>query len=600
MTTLEEVRDRISQRSEKSRAAYLEEVKGRRRAKFGGSGLSPSNQAHAFAACPAREKKEAMNATWPNIGIITAYNDVLSAHQPYEIYPNHIKSEARKNGCTCQVAAGVPAMCDGVTQGMPGMELSLFSRDVIAMATSIGLSHDIFDSAIFLGICDKIVPGMLIGASQFGHIPSIFVPSGPMTSGIANNKKSEIRRLYADGKVSRAELVEAETASYHGPGTCTFFGTANTNQLMLEFLGLMVPSSAFVTPGTQLRTELTNEAVKIASSISRPGKNYIPISDVITENSIVNAMVGILASGGSTNHTLHLPAIARAAGIIVNWEDFNELSKIVPLLARIYPNGEADVNHFHAAGGIPFLIKTLLDGNLLLNDVNTVVGKGIERYAEEAYLDGDKLKFRAPLKSSMDKNVLRDVKTPFQEHGGLRLITSNIGRGVLKTSAVSSEQLIIKAKAVVFQSQEEVIDAFQKNALDDDCVIVMPFQGPSANGMPELHGLTPIFKALRHKGIKVAFLTDGRMSGASGEVPAVIHITPEAQKGGGIGHIKTGDIVDLDGFAGTLTVNIDPDSATDVVDSISKNERLGIGRDLFRNARNSAGDAESGASFILD
>jgi phosphogluconate dehydratase len=537
----------------------------------------------------------------PNLAIVTAYNDMLSAHQPYERFPDIIRQAAREVGGVAQVAGGVPAMCDGVTQGQPGMELSLFSRDVIAMSAGVALSHNMFDAAVFLGICDKIVPGLMMAALAFGHLPAVFVPGGPMTSGLPNDEKAKIRQLYAEGKVGRAELLEAESKSYHAPGTCTFYGTANTNQMMMEIMGLHLPGASFVNPNTPLRDALTREAAKRALAITALGNEYTPVGEVIDERAIVNAVVGLHATGGSTNHTLHLVAIARAAGIELTWDDFSDLSEAVPLLARVYPNGLADVNHFHAAGGMGFLIGELLDAGLLHEDVRTVWGTGLSGYRVEAHLDDDGgVRWVPAAPASHDAAVLRPASDPFQATGGLKLLSGNLGRAVIKTSAVKPERHVIEAPAIVFHSQSELMDAFKAGRLDRDFVAVMRFQGPRANGMPELHKLTPPLGVLQDRGHRVALVTDGRMSGASGKVPAAIHVTPEAEAGGPIGKIHDGDVIRVDATTGELNALVPAaewESREPVVTDLAANA-FGTGRELFAAFRAAAAPAEMGAGVI--
>ncbi len=537
----------------------------------------------------------------PNLGIITSYNDMLSAHQPFETYPQLIKEAAREAGGIAQVAGGVPAMCDGVTQGQPGMELSLFSRDVIAMATAIGLSHNMFDAAVYLGVCDKIVPGLVIAALTFGHLPAVFIPAGPMTSGIPNDEKAKVRQLYAEGKVGRAELLEAESKSYHGPGTCTFYGTANSNQMLMEIMGLHTPGASFVNPGTPLREALTREAAKRALAITQLGNAYTPVGKMIDERSVVNGIVGLHATGGSTNHTIHLIAMAHAAGIAITWQDISDLSEAVPLLARVYPNGLADVNHFHAAGGMGFLIRELLDAGLLHEDVQTVWGEGLRPYAIEAKLgaDGSVVREPAPQKSG-DEKVLAPFPKAFQPTGGLKVLSGNLGHAIIKTSAVKPERRVIEAPAIVLDSQEALNDAFKAGELNRDFVAVIRFQGPKANGMPELHRLTTVLGVLQDRGHKVALVTDGRMSGASGKVPAAIHVTPEALEGGPIGRLHDGDLVRLDADAGTLEVLVpDEELAGRPIRTpdLSANE-YGFGRELFAGFRELAGRADQGASVF--
>lgn len=597
---LQRVTQRIIARSQTTRAQYLTMVKASRRPGPYRSGMSCANAAHAFAAMPASDKLVLREERKPNLGIITAYNDMLSAHQPYELYPQQLKASARRRGATAQVAGGVPAMCDGVTQGYEGMELSLFSRDVIALSTAVGLSHNVFDGALLLGICDKIVPGLLIGALQFGHFPSIFVPAGPMTSGLPNDEKAKVRQLYAQGLVDRAALLASEEAAYHGPGTCTFYGTANSNQMLLEIMGLQLPGSSFVNPGTLLRQALTDHAVeRVLSLINAP--EPIGMADIMTEQAVVNGMVGLLATGGSTNHTIHLVAVARAAGILIDWDDFAELSEAVPLLARIYPNGKADVNHFHAAGGMGFLIQQLLKAGLLHDTVQTVVGYGLHHYAQEPWLQDGKLAWRqAPVRSA-DESVLRTCEQPFSADGGLKRLQGNLGRAVVKVSAVQPQHRRVHAPAVVVDSQQVLLELFNQGALDRDFVAVVRYQGPQANGMPELHKLTPALGILQDKGFRVALVTDGRMSGASGKVPAAIHLSPEALQDGPIAKIQNGDMIFLDCDASILELQVSPKelaSRTVSTPNLSGNQH-GIGRDIFSLFRQHAGLAERGASALF-
>ncbi len=599
--TVAAVTDRIRERSRGSRETYLERVEAQIARGVHRSTLSCGNLAHGFAACGPSDKAALAGDVVPNLGIITSYNDMLSAHQPFETYPQLIKDAAREAGGVAQVAGGVPAMCDGVTQGQPGMELSLFSRDVIAMATAVGLSHNMFDAAVYLGVCDKIVPGLTIAAFTFGHLPAIFVPAGPMTTGLPNDEKARIRQLYAEGKVGRAELLEAESKSYHGPGTCTFYGTANSNQMLMEMMGLHTPGSSFVNPGTPLRDALTREAAKRALAITALGNEFTPVGRMIDERSIVNGVVGLHATGGSTNHTIHLIAMAAAAGIKLTWQDISELSDVVPLLARVYPNGLADVNHFHAAGGLGFLIRELLDAGLAHEDVQTVWGEGLRPYAVEAKLNADGTVARepAPAVSGNDK-VLAPFPKAFQPTGGLKVLKGNLGAAIIKTSAVKPERRVIEAPAKVFASQEALNAAFKAGELDRDFVAVVRFQGPKANGMPELHRLTTVLGVLQDRGHKVALVTDGRMSGASGKVPAAIHVTPEALDGGVIGKIRDGDIVLVDGEAGALQVEVDAaELAARVVElpDLSGNG-FGLGRELFENFRQVAGRADQGAAVF--
>lgn len=594
---LSEVTQRIVTRSRPTRDAYLEVVKLNRPDGPARARLSAGNQAHAYAGCVLHDKQALMGARWSNIGIVTAYNDMLSAHAPYAKYPEIIKQAARRAGATAQVAGGVPAMCDGVTQGTTGMEMSLFSRDVIAMSTAISLSHDTYDAALFLGICDKIVPGLLIGALQFGHIPAIFVPAGPMPSGLPNKEKVRIRQLYAEGKIGRDELLKAETESYHSPGTCTFYGTANSNQMLMEIMGLHLPGSAFINPGTPLRTALTERAATRATEITSLGDSYLPIADVVDEKTIVNAIVGLMATGGSTNHALHIPAIAKAAGIHVTWDDFDAISKITPSLTRIYPNGQADVNHFHTAGGMSFLIRTLLDAGLLHDDVTTIMGKtGLRAHAQDPFLEEGTLAWRPAIEQSAEDNILRAADNPFGPDGGLQVLDGPLGRGVIKSSAVDPSHHVVTAPAIVFESQEAMLAAFQAGKLERDFIAVVRFQGPSANGMPELHKLTPSLGVLQDKGFKIALVTDGRMSGASGKVPSAIHVTPEAAKGGPLSQVQDGDVITLNATTGELLIDVDPEAFGARPKSVhASNQRLlGLGRDLFGMFRSGCTSAEEG------
>ncbi|UJW85218.1 phosphogluconate dehydratase [Devosia sp. SL43] len=597
---IQDVTDRIAARSRDSRRDYLDRLDAAREAGVNRAVLSCGNLAHAFAACTPSEKAALAGNKMLNLGIVTSYNDMLSAHQPYQFYPDIIKEAARSIGATAQVAGGVPAMCDGVTQGQPGMDLSLFSRDVIAMSTAIALSHNMFDAAVYLGICDKIVPGLLIGALTFGHLPAVFVPAGPMPSGIPNDEKSKVRQLYAEGKVGRAELLEAESKSYHSAGTCTFYGTANSNQMLMEIMGLHLPGASFVNPGTPLRDALTKEATVRALSLSALGNNYTPVGHVVDEKSIVNGLVGLHATGGSTNHTMHLIAIAAAAGLQVTWDDMSELSDATPLLARVYPNGVADVNHFHAAGGMGFLIQELLESGHLHEDVKTVWGTGLSGYTVEAKLVEEKLSFEASPKESALPKVLTSSKTPFQESGGLKLLAGNLGRSVIKVSAVKEEHRVIEAPAKVFHSQEGLQAAFKAGELNGDMIAVVRFAGPKALGMPELHNLTPPLSVLQGRGFKVALVTDGRMSGASGKVPAAIHMTPEAVDGGPIAKIRDGDMIRLDANEGTLTFLGDEKefrSRTPAVQDL-RDQHFGMGRELFAGFRSLVGVADKGASVF--
>lgn len=596
------VTQRIEERSHAQRERYLQKIaKARRQGPHRGA-LSCGNLAHGFAACGKDDKSQLRSLTQANIGIITSYNDMLSAHQPYHNYPEKLKHWIREVGSVAQVAGGVPAMCDGVTQGQPGMELSLVSRDVIAMATAVSLSHNMFDGGLLLGICDKIVPGLLIGALSFGHLPFVFVPAGPMPSGITNKEKARVRELYAEGKVSKDDLLEAESASYHSAGTCTFYGTANSNQLVVEIMGLQLPGSSFVNPGSELRDELTRVAAQQVTRITDLGADYQPMAEIITAKSIVNGLVGLLATGGSTNHTMHLIAVARAAGYLVTWDDFAELSKATPLVARVYPNGEADINHFHRAGGMAFLVRTLLDAGLLHEDVNTVAGKGLTRYTQRPQLENGKIAWVEGPQESLDESVLRSASAPFSDHGGLAVLSGNLGRAVIKTSAIPGDRTQITAPAVVMSSQHELDAAFKAGELDKDCVVVVRFQGPKAIGMPELHKLTPPLSVLQKRGFKVALVTDGRMSGASGSVPAAIHLTPEAVDGGLIAKINDGDLVRLDAEHGVLELLVDAEelqrrdpAAVDLSDS-----HEGMGRELFKNFRQLYSGAEDGACTLFD
>lgn len=592
---IERVTARIIEKSADSRRRYLE-LMDREAERFPNrNALSCSNLAHGFAA--AQEDKGAIKSgRGANLAIVTAYNDMLSAHQPYGRYPEAMKLYAREVGATMQVAGGVPAMCDGVTQGQDGMELSLFSRDVIALSTAVALSHAMFDGVAILGICDKIVPGQVIGALRFGYLPAIFVPGGPMPTGLANKDKQKIRQLYAEGKATRDDLLESESASYHAPGTCTFYGTANSNQMMMELMGLHVPASAFVPPNTPLRSALTRKAVHRLAEIGREGQDYRPMARVVDEKAIVNAAVGLLATGGSTNHALHLPAMARAAGIVLDWQDLDELSAAVPLIARVYPNGGADVNHFHAAGGIGFVVRELLGAGLIHGDVLTVAEGGMAAYASEPTLEGDALTWKPAPEQSGDDAVLAPVANPFQADGGMRLVTGNLGRGTFKTSAVDPERYTIEAPARVFDSQEGVQAAFKAGELDRDVVVVVRFQGPRANGMPELHKLTPPLGVLQDKGFRVALVTDGRMSGASGKVPAAIHVTPEALGGGPLALVQDGDIIRLCGNTGSLEILADLSGRQPATPPA---EATGMARELFGMFRHFADGAERGGSAML-
>ncbi len=596
--TVEAVTARIIERSKPGRQVYLDMIAKQRDAGVNRPTLSCGNLAHGFAAS-GEDKPAIRGGQVMNIGIVSAYNDMLSAHQPYGRYPEQMKIFAREVGATAQVAGAVPAMCDGVTQGQDSMELSLFSRDVIAMATAVGLSHGMFESVAMLGICDKIVPGLLIGALRFGHLPTILVPAGPMPSGLANKEKQRVRQLYAEGKVGRAELLEAEAASYHGAGTCTFYGTANSNQMMMEVMGLHIPGAAFINPGNKLRTELTRAAVHRLSEIGWDGDDYRPLGLCVDEKAIVNACVGLLATGGSTNHALHIPAIARAAGIIIDWEDLDQLSAVVPLIARVYPNGSGDVNHFHAAGGIGYVIRELIDAGLLHGDIMTVAGQDLADYGREPMLEEDKLVWRDAPAVTADDTMLRPPSAPFSPDGGMRLVTGNLGRATFKTSAVDPARWTIEAPVRVFHEQNDVLAAFKAGELDRDVIVVIRFQGPAANGMPELHKLTPPLGVLQDKGFNVALVTDGRMSGASGKVPAAIHLSPEAARGGAIAKLQDGDVVRLSGNSGTLSVLVDDSEWADRAPVPTPVTQMGTGRELFALMRATADEAEKGGSAML-
>ena len=596
--TVEAVTARIIERSRPGRQAYLDLIAKQRDAGVNRPTLSCGNLAHGFAAS-GEDKPAIRGGKAMNIGIVSAYNDMLSAHQPYGRYPEQMKIFAREVGATAQVAGAVPAMCDGVTQGQDSMELSLFSRDVIAMATAVGLSHGMFESVAMLGICDKIVPGLLIGALRFGHLPTILVPAGPMPSGLANKEKQRVRQLYAEGKVGRAELLEAEAASYHGAGTCTFYGTANSNQMMMEVMGLHIPGAAFINPGNKLRTELTRAAVHRLSEIGWDGDDYRPLGLCVDEKAIVNACVGLLATGGSTNHALHIPAIARAAGIVIDWEDLDQLSAVVPLIARVYPNGSGDVNHFHAAGGIGYVIRELIDAGLLHRDIMTVAGQDLADYGREPMLEDDRLVWRDAPAVTADDTMLRPPSAPFSPDGGMRLVTGNLGRATFKTSAVDPARWTIEAPVRVFHEQNDVLAAFKAGELDRDVIVVIRFQGPAANGMPELHKLTPPLGVLQDKGFNVALVTDGRMSGASGKVPAAIHLSPEAARGGAIGKLQDGDVVRLCGNSGTLSVLVDDSEWAGRAPAPTPVAHMGTGRELFAMMRATADEAEKGGSAML-
>ncbi|MFV8818609.1 phosphogluconate dehydratase [Haliea sp. E17] len=595
------ITDRIVERSRDSRATYLQRMDKLRGQGPTRSRMSCSNLAHGYAACDSGEKQTLRLTEAANIGIVNAYNDMLSAHQPLETYPALIKRAVHEIGCTAQVAGGVPAMCDGVTQGAEGMELSLFSRDVIATATAVALSHNMFDGAICLGVCDKIVPGLLIGALSFGHLPVIFAPAGPMTTGISNKEKAAVRQQFAEGKVGREELLAAESAAYHGPGTCTFYGTANSNQMLMEAMGIHIPGAAFEHPGTPLRDALTREAAQRLCRITDLGPDYTPLGRVVDEKCIVNALVALLATGGSTNHSIHWIAVARAAGIHINWQDFHELSAITPLVARVYPNGSADVNHFHAAGGSAFVIRTLLEAGLMHEEVLTNWGAGLSLYTREPRLQEGGLHYVAGPTSSADTEVIRPADQPFAPEGGLRLLQGNLGRCVIKTSAMAPEHWLVEAPARVFETQEALKDAFDAGELDRDLVAVIRYQGPCSNGMPELHKLTPYLGVLLDRGYKVALVTDGRMSGASGKVPAAIHLSPEAAHGGAIAKVRDGDVIRVDAEKGELNCLVDAVEweYREPAPRVSDDCEWGIGRELFKFMRRAASEAEAGASVLF-
>ena len=591
------VTDRIRSRSERTRSAYLSRIDELGSLEPTRSHLGCGNLAHAYAASGA-DKDALTEGRSPNIAIVTAYNDMLSSHQPYAEFPAIIKEAARSVGATAQVAGGVPAMCDGVTQGHPGMELSLFSRDVIAMAASVALSHNTFDAAVFLGVCDKIVPGLIIAAAAFGHLPAVFLPSGPMPSGLPNDRKAKIRQDFAAGKIDRDRLMKAEMASYHAPGTCTFYGTANTNQMLMEFMGLHLPGASFVNPGTPLREALTAEGTRRAAAISTLGDNCCPVGRILNEKAFVNGIVGLMATGGSTNLVLHLVAMARVAGIQLEIQDFSDISDAVPLLAKVYPNGLADVNHFHAAGGLAFLFRELINAGLLHADVQTITGRGLERYAAEPKLRDGKLEWEPGPERSANEKILRPAQEPFAATGGLRHLKGNLGRAVVKVSAVKPENRIVEAPARIFHDQEAVKQAFKNGELDRDCVVVVRFQGPTANGMPELHSLTPTLSVLLDRGWRVALVTDGRMSGASGKVPAAIHVAPEAARDGPIGKLVDGDMIRVDSENGVLEVLAAGFDDRPIAEA-SQDPQYGFGRELFSLFRNKVGGAETGASALF-
>ncbi len=601
--TVAAVTQRVIDRSRASRQDYLDKVSAASQQGVSRTRLSCGNIAHAYAACDDNDKSVLAVDRSANLAIVSSYNDMLSAHQPFQDYPDLIKQAARDAGAVAQFAGGVPAMCDGVTQGRDGMELSLFSRDLIAMATGVALSHDMFDGVLCLGVCDKIVPGLLIGALAFGHLPTVFIPAGPMLTGLSNAEKVKVRQLYAEGKVGRKELLEAESQSYHSAGTCTFYGTANSNQMLMEIMGLHLPGSSFVNPGTELREQLTKAAVTQLADLTGLSENYMPLADIIDERSLVNGIVGLLATGGSTNHAIHIIAIARAAGVIINWQDMADLSSVVPLLCRIYPNGQADVNHFQAAGGMSLLIRELLAGGYLHDNVNTILGRdGLKRYIDEPFLNNSAngealLEWREGPVESLDKEVVSSCQTPFSDEGGLKLLEGNLGRSVIKISAVKPEHRVVKAPAIIFEHQDDLKIKFDAGELEKDFIAVVRYQGPKANGMPELHKLTPILGLLQDRGFKVALVTDGRMSGASGKVPAAIHLSPEALDQGPIATLQDGDMLELDANTGALTV-LEEGFASREVPTYSPGLTQGMGRELFSGFRSLVGAAEDGASIF--
>ncbi len=597
---IQKVTDRIRERSLESRAIYLDRIALAKGHGVNRQKLGCSNLAHAMAPMEEGEKTSLAGLESPNIAIVTAYNDMLSAHEPYKLYPPLIKRTLMDLGATGQVAGGVPAMCDGVTQSQPGMELSLFSRDNIAMGTAIALSHNVYDGALYLGVCDKIVPGLLIGALAFGHLPGVFVPAGPMPSGISNAQKAKVRQDFAQGKVSEDALLKVESASYHSSGTCTFYGTANSNQMLLEMMGLQLPNSSFINTNTPLREALTVHAAKTILKMTELKGSYKPIAEIIDEKSFVNAIVGLMATGGSTNHTIHLIAMARSAGIILNWNDFDEISKVTPLLCKMYPNGQADVNHFRDAGGMSVVISQLLDAGLVHNDVETILGRGLDAYIVEPGMADNTLKFEPGPRVSRNTEVVSSIQTPYSEEGGLKLLNGNLGRSVIKTSALKPEHFYIEAPAIVFESQESLQDAFHHGELEKDFIAVVRYQGPKANGMPELHGLMPPLGALQDKGYKVAIITDGRMSGASGKVPSAIHFSPEALDGGMLAKVKTGDMIRFDAKKGEIMLLVDDKELNERTverPDLSANTH-GFGRELFVAVRQSVGMAEEGASLF--
>jgi phosphogluconate dehydratase len=594
---VEEVTNRIRARSAEKRSAYLARLDEAAASGPARGSLSCSNLAHGMAACSSGDKDKLTDEAMPNIAIVSAYNDMLSAHQPYETYPGQIRSVAGELGAVAQVAGGVPAMCDGVTQGQTGMELSLFSRDVIALAAGVSLSHNMFDAAMYLGICDKIVPGLMIGALSFGHLPSIFVPAGPMKSGVPNKEKARVREAFAAGEVGKTELIAVESASYHSAGTCTFYGTANSNQMLMEIMGLQLPGSSFVNPDDPIRPLLTRQAVQQVLSMTKESNDYRPVGRIVDEAAVVNGIVGLLATGGSTNHTLHLVAIAAAAGITIDWQDMSELSKVVPLMAQVYPNGMADVNHFHAAGGLAYIIAELLTAGLLHEEVETVAGSGLSLYTKTPVMNGHSVVWEDNPFDSVDSEILRPASNPFKPQGGICVVEGNLGRAIVKTSAMDDSHQSITAAARVFQSQAAFADAFEAGELNKDMVAVLPGQGPAANGMPELHKLTPLLSVMQGRGLKVALLTDGRMSGASGKILAGIQVTPEAVQGGMIGRIQDGDMVTIDAATGVMAVEGDLSARPDYDKSHLENT-FGMGRELFSMFRANVGGAEAGASVF--
>ncbi|MBF8741241.1 phosphogluconate dehydratase [Pseudomonas guariconensis] len=592
-----EVTERLVERSRATRERYLELIRGAASDGPMRASLQCANFAHGVAGCGAQDKQSLRMMNAANVAIVSAYNDMLSAHQPYQHFPEQIKQALREVGSVGQFAGGVPAMCDGVTQGEPGMELAIASREVIALSTAIALSHNMFDAALMLGICDKIVPGLMMGALRFGHLPTIFVPGGPMPSGISNKEKADVRQRYAEGKASREELLESEMKSYHSPGTCTFYGTANTNQLVMEVMGLHLPGASFVNPYTPLRDALTAEAAQQVTRMTKASGSFMPLGEIVDEKALVNAIVALHSTGGSTNHTLHIPAIAQAAGIQLTWQDMADLSEVVPTLSHVYPNGKADINHFQAAGGMAFLIRELLDAGLLHEDVNTVAGHGLRRYTQEPFLEEGKLVWREGPRQSLDESILRPVARPFSAEGGLRVMNGNLGRGVMKVSAVAPEHQVVEAPARVFHDQQSLADAFKAGELERDFVAVVRFQGPRCNGMPELHKLTPFLGVLQDRGYKVALVTDGRMSGASGKIPAAIHVCPEAYDGGPLARVRDGDIVRVDGVEGTLQIMVSAEElATRDLPTPPQGNDLGMGRELFGFMRMAFSSAEQGAS----